>query len=217
MVKRLLIGVALGSAAFSMQDVLLEPYGGEVLGLSVGQTTLLTALWAAGTLAGFALAGRMLNAGMDMFRLAGGGAVMGLIGFSLVIFAEPLQSAHVFRVGACVIGFGGGIFAVGTMLAAMQLGEASDNGMAIGAWGAVQATAIGVSLALGGFIRDGVNTFIAGEPGSALSAPAAGYSVVYHIELALLFACMVAIGPLVGKQRTQKGLSRKFGLAELPG
>ncbi|MGB7431732.1 MAG: BCD family MFS transporter, partial [Ahrensia sp.] len=49
-VARLLLAVALGSAAFSMQDVLLEPYGGEVLGLSVASTTMLTALWAVGSL-----------------------------------------------------------------------------------------------------------------------------------------------------------------------
>ena len=49
--------------AFNMQDVLLEPYGGEILGLSVSATTLLTALWAAGALmAGFALAARWLAA-----------------------------------------------------------------------------------------------------------------------------------------------------------
>jgi len=52
---RLLVAVVLGTLAFSMQDILLEPYGGEVLGLSVGATTALTALWAAGSLAGFAL------------------------------------------------------------------------------------------------------------------------------------------------------------------
>ena len=43
---RLLGAVALGTAAFSMQDVLLEPYGGQILGLSVSATTLLTAIWA---------------------------------------------------------------------------------------------------------------------------------------------------------------------------
>jgi BCD family chlorophyll transporter-like MFS transporter len=48
--------------AFNMQDVLLEPYGGEILGLSVSATTLLTATWACGALVGFALA-----------ALAGGG------------------------------------------------------------------------------------------------------------------------------------------------
>ena len=39
---RLLAVVFLGTMAFNMQDVLLEPYGGEILGLSVSSTTLLT-------------------------------------------------------------------------------------------------------------------------------------------------------------------------------
>ncbi len=51
--RRLLLAVALGTAAFSMQDVLLEPYGGEILGLSVSATTTLTAIWALGALIGF--------------------------------------------------------------------------------------------------------------------------------------------------------------------
>jgi BCD family chlorophyll transporter-like MFS transporter len=33
---RLLVAVFLGTAAFSMQDILLEPYGGEILGMNVG-------------------------------------------------------------------------------------------------------------------------------------------------------------------------------------
>jgi BCD family chlorophyll transporter-like MFS transporter len=40
---RHLLAVGLGTMAFSMQDVLLEPYGGQVLGLSVAATTKLTA------------------------------------------------------------------------------------------------------------------------------------------------------------------------------
>jgi BCD family chlorophyll transporter-like MFS transporter len=140
---RLLVAVALGSAAFSMQDVLLEPYGGEVLKLSVSQTTLLTAIWAAGTLIGFAHAGRALQKGANMYRLAALGLVAGITGFSAIIFSEPLHAANLFRTGAGIIGFGGGLFAVCTMLAAMDIAEKSDNGLAIGAWGAVQATAIG--------------------------------------------------------------------------
>jgi MFS transporter, BCD family, chlorophyll transporter len=49
----LLAVVFLGTLAFNMQDVLLEPYGGEILGLPVAATTLLTAGWAAGALLGF--------------------------------------------------------------------------------------------------------------------------------------------------------------------
>ncbi len=218
-VKRLMTAVALGSAGFAMQDVLLEPYGGEVLHLSVSQTTMLTALWSAGTLCGFAYAGRALARGRDMYRLAASGLLAGVAGFSAIVFAEPLASVNLFRAGTAVIGCGAGLFAVCTMLAAMAIAERSDNGLAIGAWGAVQATAIGVGLALGGFIRDSVNTIFAnGEPGAALSAPAAGYGFVYHIEIALLFASLAAIGPLAGRQRKQDHTnSRPFGLAELPG
>ncbi|MGA7267783.1 MAG: BCD family MFS transporter, partial [Aestuariivirga sp.] len=52
--KRLLVALGLGTAGFSMQDILLEPFGGQVFGLDVGQTTLLTAILAFGTLCGLA-------------------------------------------------------------------------------------------------------------------------------------------------------------------
>ena len=45
--RRFLWTVALGTVAFNMQDIVLEPYGGEILGLSVGATSALTALMAA--------------------------------------------------------------------------------------------------------------------------------------------------------------------------
>jgi len=37
--RRFLWTVALGTTAFNMQDIVLEPYGGEILGLSVGATS----------------------------------------------------------------------------------------------------------------------------------------------------------------------------------
>jgi BCD family chlorophyll transporter-like MFS transporter len=218
---RLLVAVAFGAAGFSMQDVLLEPYGGEVLGLSVSATTMLTAIWAGGTLVGFAMAGRWLDKGRDMYRLAAVGALIGVFAFSAVVFAEPLQSPTLFRIGTALIGLGGGLFAVCTMLAAMDVSDTTDSGIAIGAWGAVQATAIGLGLAFGGFIRDGVNAAVeAGMFGQALVTPAAGYGVVYHIEIGLLFASLVALGPLAGRTRRRaedQNPSKRFGLAELPG
>ncbi len=42
--RRRLIATALGTAGFSMQDILLEPYGGKILHLPVGATTALTAM-----------------------------------------------------------------------------------------------------------------------------------------------------------------------------
>lgn len=219
---RLLACVFVGTMAFNMQDVLLEPYGGEILGLSVSATTLLTALWAGGALVGFALAGRRLARGSNSYRLAGFGILAGIWAFSLVIFAHPMGSNALFFAGAALIGFGGGLFAVSTLTAAMTMpakGHAG-RGLALGAWGAAQATAAGVAIAVGGTLRDWVGAIAgSGAWGSALDDPATGYSFVYHIEIGLLFATLVVLGPLVrtsGPLTPPESASRPLGLADFP-
>ncbi len=216
---RVLLAVGLGTAGFTMQDILLEPYGAEILHLSVGETTALTALFAAGTLAGFAISARRLSKGADPYRVAALGALAGLIAFSAVIFSAPLVSPLLFRIGTTLIGFGGGLFAVGTLTAAMGLAQNGENGLALGAWGAVQATAAGLAIAGGGAIRDVMSSMAGhGQLGPALATPATGYSIVYHIEIALLFATLAVIGPLV-RSRHSPPLPKKmqFGIAEFPG
>jgi BCD family chlorophyll transporter-like MFS transporter len=218
--KRLLVAVALGSAGFSMQDVLLEPYGGEVLSLGVGQTTLLTALLAGGTIAGLFLAARALGRDMNPFRLAGFGALAGIVAFALVIVSAPLQSAALFRIGTALIGFGAGLYTVGLLTAAMNLGRTTGSGIALGAWGAAQATAAGVAIAVGGVVRDVVAAMAAnGTLGAVFASPDAGYGVVYHLEIALLFAALIAVGPLAryAGPETRRRDGDTFGLAAFPG
>ena len=60
-VLRLLVALGLGTAAFAMQDILLEPFGGQIFGMGVGQTTWLNALMAIGTVCGFAVAANYLD------------------------------------------------------------------------------------------------------------------------------------------------------------
>ncbi len=217
--SRVLVTVGLGTAAFSMQDILLEPYGGEVLRLGVGATTALTAMLAAGTLCAFALAASLLNRGADPYRLAGYGALIGIFAFSAVILSAPLDSALLFRAGTALIGFGAGFFGVGTLTGAMALADGGNSGLALGAWGAVQASAMGLAIAAGGAIRDTVSGLAdASLLGPALTGPAVGYGVVYHLEILLLFATLVAVGPLVRPAREARTRSPQgFGLAEFPG
>ena len=105
--RRFLWATFLGTAAFNMQDIVLEPYGGEVLGLSVSATSALTGLLAGGALLAFALSARLLGRGGDPIRVAATGALLGLPAFSAVIFAAPLDSASMFCAGVALIGFGG--------------------------------------------------------------------------------------------------------------
>ncbi|MGP1353170.1 MAG: BCD family MFS transporter [Parasphingopyxis sp.] len=216
--KRLLLAIGFGAAAFAMQDALLEPYGGEILGLSVGATTGLTGLWALGTLIGFALAGRWLGQGGDPLRIAGLGGVAGIGAFLLVLFAAPLGSAGLLYGGATAIGFGVGLFSVGTLIAAMALARDESAGLAVGAWGAVQASAAGLGIALGGVIRDiFTNLALADALGSTLAGRATGYGIVYCIEIGLLLCMLVVLGPLAGsRQGVQPGAPARFGLSEFP-
>jgi len=215
---RVLVAVGLGTAAFSMQDILLEPYGGEILGLSVSATTILTALLAGGTLLGLALAAKRLGRGGDPYRLAALGVLVGVVAFCCVIFAAPMVSAWLFRLGTALIGFGGGLFGVGTLTAAMALARDKQGGIALGAWGAVQASSAGIAIALGGSLRDIVGSMAEkGLLGPGLTDPGLGYSFVYQVEIALLFITLVAIGPLVRTTPVRPQPATRFGLAEMPG
>jgi BCD family chlorophyll transporter-like MFS transporter len=202
-----------------MQDVLLEPYGGEIMGLSVSATTLLTAMWATGALLGFALAARRLKQGVQPYRMAAHGLLAGVAAFTCVVFAAPLGSSGVFYAGAILIGFGGGLFAVATLTAAMTMPVqgTAGRGLALGAWGAAQATGAGLSIFIGGTVRDLVNHAAGnGVFGEALATPATGYSVVYHTEIALLFITLIALGPLVRARAVDSGHAAKLELAEFP-
>ncbi|PUB17425.1 PucC family protein [Yoonia sediminilitoris] len=216
---RLLVVAFLGTMAFNMQDVLLEPYGGEILGLSVSATTLLTAMWAFGALLGFGLAARWLAAGMDPYRMAARGILAGVLAFCAVIFSHPVGSPVLFYLGAGLIGFGGGLFGISTLTAAMTMPAIGNagRGLALGAWGAAQATGAGLSIFIGGTIRDLVNHAAGnGTLGEALATPATGYSVVYHTEIGLLFITLIVLGPLVRLRPMTSGTSAKLGLADFP-
>jgi BCD family chlorophyll transporter-like MFS transporter len=106
------------------------------------------------------------------------------------------------------------------LTAAMAFDTNDMRGLALGAWGAVQACAAGAAVALGGALRDVVGSLAQqGLLGPALTGPGTGYSFVYHLEIAFLFATLVAIGPLV-RTNAAEGRSRPaatFGLAKFPG
>ena len=219
---RLLLVVMLGTMGFQMQDVLLEPYGAEILGLSVGSTTWLTACNAMGALIGFVLAGRWMSQGQDMFRMSARGLLVGVVAFLLVIFAAPLQSTVMFYIGAWTIGLGAGLFAVSTLTAAMALPEHghAGRGLVLGAWGAAQATAAGLSIAIGGGLRDSVGAYaMEGHLGQIFVTKTFGYAFVYQLEIVVLFATVLALAPLVRVtlfNAQTKANAARMGLVDFP-
>jgi BCD family chlorophyll transporter-like MFS transporter len=196
-VRRLVV-VGIGTMAFGMADILLEPFGGQVLSLSVGATTQLTALLALGGLLGFGYASHALGRGGDPYAMANKGALIGLPAFGLVILAAPLGITAIFLAGNFLIGFGGALFGHGTLTATMNRAPRHQAGLALGAWGAVQATAAGLGMAFSGTLRDLVNGVLGTYPGPwGLPGVANGYLAVYGLEMALLLVTIAATLPLV--------------------
>ena len=195
---RRLIAVGIGTMVFSMQDVLLEPYGGQVLGLSVASTTRLTATLSLGGLLGFLLASRVLGRSGDPFRMSSYGALIGIPAFAAVILAAPFASPMLFFTGTFLIGFGGGLLSHGTLTATMNHAPEKQRGLALGAWGAVQASAAGFAVAFGGLVRDIVNGMSERNMfGRSLSGPATGYSLVYSVEIVLMVITLLSMVPLI--------------------
>jgi MFS transporter, BCD family, chlorophyll transporter len=71
-------------------------------------------------------------------------------------------------------------------------------GLALGAWGAIQATAAGVGVAISGVLRDLIH-FLTPDSGlpAGLSGAARGYTGVYLLEILLLVATLLIMLPLV--------------------
>ena len=197
--KRRLTVVGLGTLGFGMADVLLEPYGGQVLALSVADTTKLTAVLALGSLFGFAWASRVLGRGFDPLMMAGYGALAGVPGFLAICLAAPLGWPALFVGGTALIGFGAGLFGHGTLTATMQLAPREQIGLALGTWGAVQATSAGIGIAGGSLLRD----LILALPIGSRFGVATPYLSVYVLEVLFLIAALAVIAPLLRRKPAQ--------------
>ena len=191
-----LVAVGLGTLAFSMSDIVLEPYGGEVLNLGVGTTTMLSAIMAFGSLLGFAYASYILSLGADPFRMASLGALIGLPAYGLIIMAAGSDTPAIFTLGVLLAGIGTGLFGHGTLTATMLLAPRAQVGIAMGAWGAVQATSQGVGATIGGIVRDLARGL---DLGLAAGSNASGYMLIFGLELALMAATLAAMWPLMNR------------------
>ena len=189
---RLLAVIGLGTFGFGMADVLLEPYGAEALGLSVASTTKLTALLATGTLIGFGIASRVLGRGHSAAALGRLGALIGIPGFGAIILSSAASSAPLFLAGTLATGLGAGLFGHATLTAAIRRAPAGQIGLALGAWGAVQATCAGLGIALAGLVRD---ILVARDAIAGLPAHAP-YNTVFGIDIVFLALAVIVAIPL---------------------
>ena len=211
-----------GTLAFSMQDVLLEPYGGQILGLSVSETTNLTGVWALGALLGLALAANNSKKTVSSISNAMTALLIGIVGFSAIIFSSPMQFPFLYFLGTLFIGFGTGLFSVSLLIIAMALSSKTNlgSGFILGSWGAAQAIGAGLGIAVGGILRDVVNKIaLSGYLGSTFENNSIGYIFVYHLEILFIFITLIVLGMLsqeINKRKIKDHAQKSFGFTEIP-
>ena len=132
------------------QNAVLEPYGNEVFGMSVDETTSLNAFFGMGTLIGI---------------LSTGFVLMPLLGKKLTV-KIGCMAASVFLIGLIAVGYTGqpvalqgavglfglsaGVLTTGSTVLMIDLTAAETAGTFIGAWGLAQAVAQGIASLVGG-------------------------------------------------------------------
>ncbi len=185
------IFVFMSMLAYSMQDLILEPFAGLVFGFTVGESTQLTGVQNGGVLLGMILVGlsgvvikgdktRWLRRLTAFGCLASGGV--------LVLIAMTGQGALALPLHPIVfaLGFANGVFAVSAIGMMMSFaggssahGEAqAREGIRMGLWGAAQAIAFGLGGLIGAASLD-VMRLLAPDDASA-------FATVFSIE-ALVF------------------------------
>jgi BCD family chlorophyll transporter-like MFS transporter len=168
-----------------LQQVVLEPFGGDVFGMDVRQTTLFNAFQMVGVLAGMGFAGGYLSRRIGNKTTAG-------IGLSLAMFAYLLLGGTAFAQQAAwinpailLMGLGMGLFNVGGLSMMMGMSVEGLTGTYMGAWTLSQALANGLASIGGGFLHDLGLAALGSEPSA--------YGLVFLVEAVGLLATLVLL------------------------
>ncbi|MGH6623383.1 MAG: BCD family MFS transporter [Burkholderiaceae bacterium] len=206
--RRFTVFVFVSMLAYSLQDLILEPFAGLVFGFSPGESTQLAGVQHSGVLIGMLLAAAAgsLARGRGWGSLRAwtiGGcissalALMGLAMAALVGEPWPLR-ATVFALGAANGAFAAA--AIGSMMALAGKGRSQREGTRMGLWGASQAIAFGAGGILGAVAIDVARALIR-ETGVA-------YATVFGAEAGLfLIAAAIAM-------RLDRGTARNYSSTE---
>jgi BCD family chlorophyll transporter-like MFS transporter len=160
------------------QDVLLEPYGALVLGMSVAETTRLTAWWGGGVLVAMLLSGGYLLRVTSHLVLLRIGLVATIAVFAGVIGAGLAGSPGAFRLLVGLMGLGTGLSGAGLLGGIATFATPVRAGMLMGVWGTASLMGKAAGSLMGGAVVDAVRL----ATGAAFPA----YATVFAIEAILL-------------------------------
>ena len=157
-----------------MQDAVLEPYGGEVFGMCIADTTRLNVPFGMGTLFGISGTGFLLLPRLGKKATTRLGCFCAAVCFGLIILAGFTASRGLLSGALFFFGLSAGVITAGATSLMLDLTAAETAGTFIGAWGLSQAMARGLATVLGGTVLN---------IGKALFAtPVLAYGLVFTLQ-----------------------------------
>jgi BCD family chlorophyll transporter-like MFS transporter len=205
--RRFTLFVFVSMLAYSMQDLILEPFAGTLFAFTPGASTQLSGVQHGGTLAGMllaALAGRRV-AGIAFGSLRAwmiGGCLASALALFGLVLAGSLAPHWPLRANVFLLGLANGAFsiaAIGSMMGLAGAGQGGREGTRMGLWGAAQA----IGFALGGLFGAAASDlvrWIVGSPGLA-------YASVFGLE-ALIFVAAAGLAMRIARVPTAPARTR---------
>lgn len=191
--RRFTYFVFISMLAYSMQDLILEPFAGFVFNMTPGESTRLAGVQHSGILLGMLISGaggsllaKKYGRNSRAWIILGcfSSAVM-LLGLS---FSATVGPAWPLKANVFALGVANGIFAVAAVGAMLQLasdGRTSGEGARMGVWGAAQAIAFGSGGLLGALIVDQLRARLGGD--------SIAFQTVFAVEAAMfVVAALIA-------------------------
>jgi MFS transporter, BCD family, chlorophyll transporter len=158
------IFVFVSMLAYSMQDLILEPFAGLVFGFTPAESTRLSGVQHQGVFIGMVLVGIGGHgfggrAGLKLKRWMVGGCIGSALALAALAMAATAGPGWPLAPTVFMLGFANGVFAVAAIGSMLELagrgGDPGKNsgleGIRMGLWGAAQAAAFGI----GGFFGAG--------------------------------------------------------------
>jgi BCD family chlorophyll transporter-like MFS transporter len=164
------------------QDVFLEPYGGLVLGMDVGQTTQLTVFWGLGLMAAMLLSGWVLIRWLGHMTVLRVGLALTILVFGGVLLAGRSGNVALFRALVLVMGLGTGMAGAGMLTIVINFTSVLRAGLLLGVWGVANQ----LGRAAGSLMGGGVLTAVQGVTGDTFTA----YAVVFTLEIVMLLVAL---------------------------
>lgn len=198
--RRFAIFIFMSMLGYSAQDLILEPFAGQMFGFTPGQSTQLSGTQNMGVLLGMILVGIAATwlgkaKGITLRNWTVTGCLLSALALTGLVAAAVWGTAWPLKQNVFFLGFANGMFAVaaiGSMFSA-AMGGTSREGVRMGLFGASQAIAFGAGSFVGTMMADGLKLVTHSE--------AISYGGVFGIE-AVLFIISAMLAMQLGQTRS---------------